>query len=86
MGAILFFKALAVCCAVHLAAMLKHATHLHIMTDNTNTFNIFRSLSALPAYNPILMLAINILLKDRTALHVVYIPRVQNVIADALSQ
>ena len=72
-----FFEALAVHCAVHLAVTLRHATYLCIVTDNTNTFDTFRSLCVLSDYNPILMSAINILLKHKINLHVVYIPGVQ---------
>ena len=56
--AIFFFKALAVCCTIHLATQFPCVTCLLIITDNTNTFDIFTSLRALPAYNPILMSAI----------------------------
>ena len=85
-GAICVFEVLAVCSAVHLVVGLRHLTCLHIVTDNTNTFNIFRSLSVLPDYNPILMLAVNILLKHKIDLCVVvYILGVQNAVVDALS-
>ena len=67
-GAIFLFEVLAICCAVHLAALLGHATCLHIVTNNMNTFNIFRLLSALPAYNCIIISTINILWKNKTDL------------------
>ena len=58
--------------------------HLLIATDNTNTFNIFMSLSAQPAYNPILISAVNILLHCDIDLRVIYIPGPLNHITDAL--
>ena len=85
-GTIFFFEALAICCTVHLTVGLMHPACLCIMTDNTNTFDVLRSLSVLPDSNPILMLAVNVLLKHKINLHVVYIPGAQNVIADALFQ
>ena len=65
--------------------MLQHATHLCIMTNNTNTFNIFGLLSDLPAYNHILISAINVILKNKIDLCVVHIPGAKIVIVDTLS-
>ena len=84
--AIFFFKALAICCTVHLTSSFPHATRLHIVTDNTNTFDIFGSLSALPSYNSILISTVDVLLRTNIDLCVIHIPGTQNVIADALSQ
>ena len=74
-GTIFFFKALAVCCAVHLAVMMPHITKMLIATDNTHTFYIFVSLSALPIYNPILLSTITVLLRldHKLDLCIVYI-------------
>lgn len=84
--AIFFFEYLAVCCAVHIAVQFPQITRLLIATDNTNTFDIFASLSAQPIYNPILMSTINVLLRHNLALRVFYIPGPQNIVADALSR
>lgn len=85
-GAIFFFESLAVCCAIHIAVRFPLVTRLLIATDNTNTFDIFASLSAQPTYNPILMSAIDVLLKHKMDLRVFYIPGPQNIVADALSR
>ncbi|KAF5366530.1 hypothetical protein D9758_008949 [Tetrapyrgos nigripes] len=49
-----------------------------IFTDNTNTINIFNKLKATPSYNPILITAVNLLLKYHTQLWVYHIPGDQN--------
>ena len=84
-NAIFFSKALMVCSAVHISERFPGATRLLIATDNTNTFNIFMSLSAQPVYNPILISAVNVLLCCNVDLRVVYIPGPLNHITDALS-
>ena len=83
---ILFSEALVVCSAVHISEHFPGVTCLLIATDNTNTFDIFASLSTQPVYNPILILAVNILLHYNVNLRVVYILGPLNHIADALSQ
>ena len=82
--AIFFSKALVVCSAVHISECFPGMMHLLIATDNTNTFDIFMSLSAQPAYNPILISAVNILLHCDIDLRVIYIPGPLNHITDAL--
>ena len=84
--AIFFFEALAVCCMIHLATQFHHVTCLLIITDNTNTFDIFASFRALPIYNPILMSAIDVILEHRLYLQVFYLPGPENFVADALLQ
>ena len=49
-------------------------------------FNIFVLLSAQPAYNPILISAVNILLWCNVDLRVIYIPGLLNHVANALLQ
>ena len=83
---ILFSEALAMCSAVHISEHFPGMTHLLIATDNTNTFNIFASLSAQPVYNPILILAVNVLLHCDVDLRVVYILGPLNHVANALSR
>ena len=82
--AIFFSKALLVCSAVHISECFPGAMHLLIATDNTNTFDIFTSLSTQPAYNPILILAVNVLLCCNVDLRVVYILGPLNHVTDAL--
>jgi hypothetical protein len=84
---IFFFKALSVLSAFH--HICKHASSkplcLAILTDNSNTFDMFNSLYALPAYNPILITAVNLMISAGIQLHVVHIPRAENQVADMLS-
>ena len=84
--AIFFFEALATCCAILLTQSFCKTTRLIVYTDNTNTFNIFTSLSAKPIYNWILISSIDMLLEDKVDLHVFHIPGKDNIIADALSR
>ena len=46
---------------------------------------MFNTLHALPAYNPILITAINLLLASNIQLQVFHIPHNENKVADALS-
>ena len=80
--AIFIFESLTVSCAIHLATQLTHVTCLLITTDNTNTFDMFASLRAQPIYNPILMSAVDVLLKHKLNLQVFYLPGPENFIAD----
>ena len=84
--AIFFFEALIACSAILLAQSFHKTTWLIVYTDNTNTFNIFTSLSAKPVYNRILISSIDMLLEDSIDLHVFHILGKDNIIADALSQ
>jgi len=52
---IFFFEALAVCSVIHLSCNFTKTSRLIIYTDNSNTFDIFNSLRALPPYNHILI-------------------------------
>ena len=72
-----------VCSAIHISEHFPGMTCLLIATDNTNTFDIFASLSAQPVYNPS---AVNVLLCCNVDLRVVYILDPLNHVADALSQ
>ena len=84
--AIFFFEALATCSAILLARSFRKTTRLIVYTDNTNTFDIFTSLSAKPVYNRILTASIDMLLEDEVDLHVFHIPGKDNIIADVLSR
>ena len=84
---IIFFEALAVLSALRDA-------HLHfpsesrfvIYSDNFTTVAMFNSLRALPEYNCILKVAVDILLEGKHHLRVLHIPGEQNEVADALSR
>lgn len=83
---IFFFEALAVCSAIHLSRNFTKTSRLIIYTDNSNTFDIFNSLRALPPYNCILISAMNILMDNDLDLQVVLISGKNNIIADPLSR
>ncbi|KIK61188.1 hypothetical protein GYMLUDRAFT_166761 [Collybiopsis luxurians FD-317 M1] len=59
---------------------------LTVRSDSTNTVDMFNSLSALPAYNPILMAAVDIMTEFHIDLRVIHIPGSENSVADALSR
>ena len=84
---IFYFEALAVVCAVDTATKLDTVpSRLLIFSDNTNTVDIFHSLSSLPAYNDLLKFTVSLLIKHNISLRVVHIPGVDNIIADSLSR
>ena len=62
------------------------STCLLFFSDNSNTVNIFHSLCSLPPYNDLLKFTMSLLIKHNISLRVVYIPGVDNVVADSLSQ
>ena len=57
-----------------------------MFTDNENTVNIFDSLHALTFLNPILMTAVDLMLKFDVELCVFHICSINNSTADALSR
>lgn len=59
---------------------------LILYTDNSNSVDIFNTLSASPRLNPILISACNISLSSFHDFKVLFIPGYQNTIADALSR
>ncbi|KAJ8597536.1 hypothetical protein M405DRAFT_724053 [Rhizopogon salebrosus TDB-379] len=84
---IFFFEALAVCSAIHaLANMYQVPSRLLVYTDNTNTVAMFNTLRAKPAYNNILLSAMDVLLEHHVNLCVQHIAGEENIIADALSR
>lgn len=84
---IFFHEALAVCSAVHAVTnMHEPPSKLLIFTDNQNTVAMFDSLRAKPAYNSLLLSAIDVLIEYGVDLRVEHIPGHHNVIADALSR
>ncbi|KAJ7254013.1 hypothetical protein B0H12DRAFT_1017210 [Mycena haematopus] len=84
---IFFFEALCVCSAIHHAArLLPRDSRLTIYTDSSNTVDIFNSLKALPAYNNILMSAVDVLLHHSIELRVLHVPGKLNTVADTISR
>ncbi|KAF6757032.1 hypothetical protein DFP72DRAFT_809967 [Ephemerocybe angulata] len=61
-------------------------SHITIFSDNSNTVDIFNSLRASPRINPILKQACDISLDSCSDYKVLFVPGVQNQIADALSR
>ncbi|KAG2051860.1 hypothetical protein BDR06DRAFT_839860, partial [Suillus hirtellus] len=86
LNTIFFFEALAVCSAIHAVCnMHKTPPKLLIYSDNTNMVAMFDSLRAKPAYNSLLLSAVDMLITHNIDLHVEHIPGHQNIIADTLS-
>ena len=84
---IFYFEALAVVSAVDAATRLASVpSRLLIFSDNTNTVNMFHSLRCLPPYNSLLKFTVSILIKYGISLRVLYVPGVDNSIADSLSR
>jgi hypothetical protein len=85
---IFFFESLTVLSALsHVCELPTPRPHrLAILTDSSNTFDMFNTLHALPAYNPILITASNLLIASGIQLRVFHIPRSDNEVADALSR
>ncbi|THU76722.1 hypothetical protein K435DRAFT_704129 [Dendrothele bispora CBS 962.96] len=65
---------------------VENPLRLTIHSDNMNTVNVFSSLSAQPEYNPILMAAVDLLIRHNIDLRVVHIPGDDNTTADSLSR
>jgi len=84
---IFFFEALTVLSALsHVCELPLSKPHcLAILTDSSNTFDMFNTLHTLPAYNPILITAVDLLISSSIQLRVFHIPRNKNKVADALS-
>ncbi|KAF8233344.1 hypothetical protein L208DRAFT_1266884 [Tricholoma matsutake] len=84
---IFFFEALSVLSALHHVCenTPPKPCRLAILTDSSNTFDMFNTLHALPAYNPILITAIDLLVKLGIQLWVFHIPQSKNKVTDALS-
>lgn len=85
---IFYLEALAVLSAFHHVCMTVRPApaRVALFTDNMNTVNMFNTLSALPAYNPIALTAAEWLLKTGIQLRVFHLPRRFNEVADALSR
>ena len=84
---IFYYEALCILSAFHHAANTSQMPIcIAIYTDNSNTFDIFNSLQALPAYNHILKSMVDVLIHTNHQLRVLLVPGIENDIADALSQ
>jgi len=84
---IFYYEALCVLSALHHAANTSSKPiRIAIFTDNSNTVDIFNSLRALPAYNHILKSAVDVLIRTGHQLRVLFVPGIENDIADALSR
>lgn len=59
---------------------------LTILTDNSNTVDMFDSLGARPAYNEILRLSVDIRVSSHIDLRVLHVPGKDNNVADAISR
>jgi hypothetical protein len=84
---IFFFEALAVTAAIIDAAGRMHPhERLAVFTDNMNTVAMFNTLAALPPYNWLLMLVVDVILDSQIDLRVFHVPGVHNEVADHLSR
>ncbi|KAI5822215.1 DNA/RNA polymerase [Schizophyllum commune Tattone D] len=85
---IFYYEALSVLSALHyvLTRSERRLGRIAILTDNSNTVDMFHSLRAQALYNPILTSAVDLLLAHDVQLRVVHIPGTQNIVADALSR
>ncbi len=89
---IFFWEALCVVTALEWFCVTMWADHsltdrlrVTIKTDNSNLVDLFDSLRALPAYNPLLRTAVDLLLSSDVDLRVLHIPGIENVVADVIS-
>ena len=86
-GSIFYLEALCVCAAILDAApRLLPDQRLAVHTDNINTVQLFNSLSALPAFNWMLIQVVDRVMSQGIDLRVFHVPGVHNEIADALSR
>ena len=85
-GSIIYLEALCVCSAILDAApRLSSGQHLAVFTDNVNTVQLFNSLSALPAFNWMLIQVANAVLDQGFDFQVFHVPGIHNQVAHSLS-
>ena len=85
-GSIFYLNALCVCTAIlDAASHLQPNQHLAVFTDNINTIQLFNSLSALPAFNWMLIQVADCILTQAFDFRVFHVPSIHNEIADVLS-
>lgn len=89
-GTIFFMEALAVCSAIYCVGIWADSgrtiRRLAILSDNTNAVAIFNTLRADPAYNSILISAVDEHIRIDLDLRVDHVPGRYNVVADTLSR
>jgi hypothetical protein len=84
---IFYFEALVVVSIVNAVTHMSNIpSKLLVLSDNSNTVDIFQSLRCKPAYNDLLKFTVSLLLRHRISLRVVHVPGVDNIVADALSR
>ncbi|KAF6747917.1 hypothetical protein DFP72DRAFT_821139 [Ephemerocybe angulata] len=84
---IFFHESLCVLSALlHIDAVGYQPNHTTIFSDNSNTVDIYNSLKASPRVNPILMAACDVALESCSDFKVLFIPGIENQVADALSR
>ena len=82
----MYLEALCICAAIlDVAPRLLPDQHLAVHTNNINTVQLFNLLSALPAFNWMLIQVVDRVLSQGINLRVFHVPRVYNKIADVLS-
>ena len=85
-GSIFYLKALWVCAAIlDVAPHLQPNQCLTVFTDNINTVQLLNLLSALPAFNWVLIQVADCVLTQGFDFRVFHVPGVHNEVADALS-
>ena len=85
-GSIFYLEALCVCSAILDAApRLSSGQQLAVFTDNVNTVQLFNSLSALPAFNWMLIQVADAVLDQGFDFRVFHVPGIHNQVADSLS-
>ena len=86
-GDIFFNEALAVMSALEWAANLPNRPQrILIQSDSMNTVDIFNTLAPEPNLTPLMMRAVEVMMEKGVDVHVIHIPGVENVVADALSR
>lgn len=88
-GTIYYFEAYTVVCAILWAStwpLSIRPRRLAIYSDNSNTVAMFNTLRALPPYNPLLSLAVDMLIQHEIDLRVSHIAGSSNTAADLLSR
>lgn len=84
---IFYFEAFVIACAVHWACKANEPPRrLAIHSDNKNSVDMFNSMRAQPAYNTLLLFAVDCLIAHTVDLRVYHIAGVENGIADKLSR
>ncbi|KJA22751.1 hypothetical protein HYPSUDRAFT_138649 [Hypholoma sublateritium FD-334 SS-4] len=82
-----FYEALCLLSALyHIHKIASNGSRIIIHTDSSNVFDNFNTLRCSPRINPIIMAAVDILVDGNHDLRVLWIPTLENSVADALSR